>query len=138
MVLKTQGTFLDVHETSRSATAAFACECVSSVSLFFLANSLQNGTILTYPNATQVSVVSKEQPKAYIFGPKFQEHTFCDICGVSLYLKQIPGAVDFDKYPEWEGKLPVNLRCFEGVEWEEVEVKRGDWRNQGIEYVVPA
>jgi hypothetical protein len=73
-----------------------------------------------------------------MFGRKFQEHTFCGICGVSVWLKRIPGSVDTAKDPAWEKALPVNLRCFEGVEWDEIEVKRGDYKSVGIEYVVPA
>lgn len=75
----------------------------------------------------------------YLFGRKFQEHTFCGICGVSVWLKRIPGsAVDKSKVPDWEKEIPINLRCFEGVEWDEIEVKKGNWKSVGNEYVVPA
>jgi len=46
--------------------------------------------------------------------------------------------VDVKEKPEWEKGLPVNLRCFEGVEWEEIEVKRGNWKDVGVPYEVPA
>jgi hypothetical protein len=52
-------------------------------------------------------------------------------------LKRIPGSVDIAKNPDWEKGLPVNLRCFQDVEWDEIEVKRGDYKSIGIEYVVP-
>jgi hypothetical protein len=103
----------------------------------FRANATQNGTILIYPKATQVSVVAKKDTKVYMFGRKSQEHTFCGICGVNVWLKRIPGSVDTALYPVWEKELPVNLRCFEDVEWDDVEVKKGDWKSAGVEYVVP-
>lgn len=56
---------------------------------------------------------------------------------MSLYLKRILGSVDTEKEPEWEKELPVNLRCFEGVEWDDVQVRRGDWKNYGKLYAVP-
>ena len=39
---------------------------------------------------------------------------------------------------EWEKGLPVNLRCFDGLEWDEVKVKKGECKSLGGEYVVPA
>lgn len=69
-----------------------------------------------------------------MFGRRFQEHTFCGTCGVSVWLKRIPGLPGNTE--KWDAGLPVNLRCFDGVEWEEIEVKKGYWKDVGAEYTV--
>lgn len=33
---------------------------------------------------------------------------------------------------EWEEILPVNLSCFEGVDWEGLKVENRDWRLEGL------
>jgi hypothetical protein len=99
----------------------------------------QNGTILTYPHKTQISIHSPTTPPTplsiYTFGRKFQQHTFCPICGVAialqknrhldpeLFKKEAPAGAD---QKQWEEILPVNLRCFEGVEWDRVKVENRD------------
>ncbi|TVY82520.1 Centromere protein V [Lachnellula suecica] len=123
MALNTQGPLPCGHE--------YIQECDCSI-------CMRNGTILAYPKTAQVSISFKEAPRVYLFGRMFQEHTFCGICGVSVYLKRIPGSYDTANYPDWERKTPVNLRCLEEVEWEKAEVKKGDWKTKGVEYVVPA
>ena len=80
----------------------------------------------------------------------FNEHKFCPVCGVSLYIHKrnnIPAA-EWKKWKgdaspkEWNATVPVNLRCFEGVEWEELRekglIKRGDWGSKAEpQYVCP-
>ncbi|EHL03035.1 hypothetical protein M7I_1009 [Glarea lozoyensis 74030] len=75
------------------------------------------------------------------------EHLFCPMCGVYVYIRKkddIPlekfrkyggsksqGLGDEElkeKMKVWEGIVPVNLRCFEGVEWEKLNIKKGDWK----------
>ena len=61
-------------------------------------------------------------------GRRWQEHRFCSVCGVSVYIEKLPvSAEEVAKWPDsrkklWPVVLPVNLRCLEGVEWERVEV----------------
>jgi hypothetical protein len=43
---------------------------------------------------------------------------------------------DIESQETWESVVPVNLRCFEGVEWEGVQVKRSDFRDDGLRYKV--
>lgn len=66
-----------------------------------------------------------------MFGKKTQSHEFCGVCGVSVDIKKWidDGDEEFDRYP-------VNLRCFEGVEWEGIKVEKGDGKNFGEKYVV--
>jgi hypothetical protein len=85
----------------------------------------------------------------YVFGPKFNEHKFCNNCGVSVYIhknEHIPEdewkkRVKNTTQEEWREMQPVNLRCFEGVEWEELRekglIERGDWSKVDPKYVVP-
>jgi hypothetical protein len=32
--------------------------------------------------------------------------------------------------------MPINLRCFEGVEWDKIEVKKGNYKDFGVKYEV--
>lgn len=72
-----------------------------------------------------------------------QSHEFCPICGVSIYIRKLSvspeawaqnrGAQDQKK---WEAIMPINLRCFKGVEWDTIEVKKGNYKDFGVKYEV--
>jgi hypothetical protein len=36
----------------------------------------------------------------------------------------------------WEKGMPINLRCFEEVEWDKIEVKKGHWKDIEPKYEV--
>lgn len=110
----------------------------------------RNGTTLIYPKKSQVTIAAKEPLSPYSFGPKFQSHDFCPVCGVSICIRKLEVAPEkWDKnigdQEEWYGELPINLRLFEGVEWaskvgegqKSINVKKGDWKKWGEPYVVP-
>jgi len=114
--------------------AASAHAYVSHSSSHRLSNSSlipkpQDGTVLTYPPSTAYSVHDPSSALGtYSFGRNFVEHKFCSICGVSVYIhkkEHIPEE-QWKKWKgdasqeTWRGTTPVNLRCFEGVEWEEL------------------
>ena len=71
-----------------------------------------------------------------------QSHEFCPTCGVSIYIRKLDVTPEhFAKYSKkdqkaWEEILPVNLRCFEGVEWDKIEVKKGDFKAVEPKYEV--
>jgi hypothetical protein len=43
---------------------------------------------------------------------------------------------DIEDQETWERVVPVNLRCFEGVEWEGIKIKRSDFKDDGLKYEV--
>jgi hypothetical protein len=59
-----------------------------------------------------------------------QSHEFCPICGVSMYIRKLSVTPEhFAKWikdgrdqKEWEKQMPVNLRNFEGVEWNKMNI----------------
>ena len=109
-----------------------------------LTNILQNGTILTYPDKSQVSIQTTTPTTPYIFGRAMQSHEFCPICGVSIYIRKLSITTEhFAKWnkggrgqKEWEQIMPINLRCFEGVEWDKIQVKVGNWKDIEPKYEV--
>jgi hypothetical protein len=108
-------------------------------------NSSQNGTTLIYPHPSQVSIVPSTFPTltSYSFGPKTQKHKFCSTCGTSIYIERIPLALETfkkwhtSKYEGWLESQAVNLKLFEGVEWDAIEVKKAFWSQAEPKYVCP-
>jgi hypothetical protein len=136
--------------TSKNVTAAFALAYVTppfpqNCALSNCSIRFQNGTILTYPLATQVSIQTSSAPTTpYTFGRAMQSHEFCPICGVSIYIRKLSISPEhYAKYSgpqkdqkKWEGIMPINLRCFEGVEWDKIEVKKANVKDFGVKYEV--
>ncbi|KAE8452685.1 hypothetical protein EG329_013944 [Mollisiaceae sp. DMI_Dod_QoI] len=98
----------------------------------------RNGTILTYPSSDQVQISGADKLTSYIFGRRFQSHEFCSTCGVSIYIKKLDVTDEMwaknatkKSKEEWKKVCPINLRCFEGVEWEKIEVKKGYYKEVG-------
>ncbi|KAH8655979.1 Mss4-like protein [Tricladium varicosporioides] len=109
---------------------------------------MRNATILHSPKNNAVSIHSTTPLTPYTFGNKNYKHNFCPICGVNTSLQKIPvdaeqfkiNAPGFDQ-EDFMSKYPINLRCFDGVEWEgenkvEVMTWAGGKKWKG-EYVVP-
>jgi hypothetical protein len=105
----------------------------------------QNGTTLIYPLRTQVSIHTSTAPlTSYIFGRRLQSHEFCPICGIQIRIRKLSvSSEEFNKWykdgrdqKEWESKMPVNLRCFEDVEWDQIEIKRGYFKDIDPQYEV--
>ena len=105
----------------------------------------RNGTVLIYPTPDQVSITNEAGLTSYSFGRKFQTHDFCSTCGVAIRLKKLDvgeerwkaehPTVDYAK--EHLNSMPLNLRIFEGVEWEDIKIPRGNWSKRGPKYVCP-
>lgn len=130
MAFKTKGPLNEGHEHIQ--------ECNCSI-------CSRNGTVLTYPLATQVSIQTSSAPTTpYTFGRAMQSHEFCPICGVSVYIRKLSISPEhYAKYSgpqkdqkKWEGIMPINLRCFEGVEWDKIEVKKLNYKDFGVKYEV--
>ena len=51
------------------------------------------------------------------------------MCGVAVCCE--------DTKPETSDQIGVNLRCFEGVEWDQLKVVKGYWSKVDPQYVVP-
>jgi hypothetical protein len=109
---------------------------------------VQNGRILIYPHTSQVTIASSASNsntklKPYTFGQKLQSHECCPNCAINVYLKKHKfSATEFKKWEgdrdqkEWEEECPVNLRCFNGVEWDKVKIGRESAENLEPTYVV--
>ena len=73
-----------------------------------------------------------------------QSHEFCSVCGIPVWLRKLP--VSPEEFRRWEGEgedqraweqqVAVNLRCFEGVEWEAINVEKGYWKDAEPKYEV--
>ena len=96
-------------------------------------------TILELP-PNQVSIFGVENTTSYEFGTKFQEHHFCSTCGVSIYIRVKEESDDgFETWPqerkqkvtENQGKVPINIRTLNNVEWEELKIERIDDGKEG-------
>ncbi|ELR04248.1 hypothetical protein GMDG_06656 [Pseudogymnoascus destructans 20631-21] len=91
---------------------------------------MQNGTIFFYPLRPQVSISDpSNSPKAYMMGRKFQQHKFRSTCSVSVYIGKEGLPEEAAKWPDarqsiWPQILPVNLRIMDGVNWDQIVVKR--------------
>lgn len=64
-----------------------------------------------------------------MMGRKFQQHKFCSICGVSVHIGKKGLPEEAANWPDtiqtiWPEILPVNLRILDGVDWDQVVVKR--------------
>lgn len=106
---------------------------------------------MTYPLKTAFSVHASS-PTAlttYSFGRQFSDHNFCSNCGVSIYIhkKEAIPVEHWKKHKgdasqdSWRLKQPVNLRVFEGVEWDVLRekglIEQGDGSKIDPKYVVP-
>lgn len=86
------------------------------------------GRILTYRPPSQISIhlTPGTHLSSYSFAGKQFEHKFCPVCGVAV------GVDD-----TIENMKAVNLKCFEGVPWGDIET----FKNKGYSfeplYVVP-
>jgi hypothetical protein len=110
----------------------------------------QNGTTLTYPPTSSFTISSPSTTlSSYSFGRRFNDHKFCPICGVSMYIHK-KDTIDADEWKRlkgdadpsgWRATVPVNLRCFEGVEWDGLREKgligKWQWGKLDPAYVVP-
>lgn len=129
IALKTDGPL------SNDAEGFLQCDC---------SICMRNGTILAYPSPSQVSVTNAESLTPYSFARKFQSHDFCPVCGIAIWLRKLDvseerWAAEHPDYPysDFLQKLPVNLRLFEGVEWDEIEIPNGNWSQRPPKYVCP-
>jgi hypothetical protein len=106
---------------------------------------IRNGTILGYPSQSQVAISDPTNAlTSYQFGRKFVSHDFCSKCGVAIQLRKLDiGEIRWKEfhtkspYERHFEELPINLRLFEGVDWDEMTVPRGNWSTVGEKYVCP-
>lgn len=86
------------------------------------------GRILTYRPPTQISIylTPGSNISSYSFAMKQFEHKFCPLCGVAVGVDDTV-----------ENMKAVNLRCFEGVEWDDIETYKHKGNDFEPLYVVP-
>ncbi|KAL5354535.1 hypothetical protein ACLOAV_000624 [Pseudogymnoascus australis] len=70
-------------------------------------------------------------------GRKFQQHKFCSVCGVSVHIGKEKLPEEAAKWPDttqsiWLEIVPVNMRILDGVDWDQIIVKRS-CKAEGIE-----
>jgi len=84
--------------------------------------------ILTYRSPAQISIclAPGSNLSSYSFAEKQFEHKFYPLCGVSVGVEDVV-----------ENIKAVNLRCFEGVEWGDIETFKNKGRNSEPLYAVP-
>jgi hypothetical protein len=82
------------------------------------------------PNQISIALSPGATLSSYSLPSKLCVNKFCAICGVHV-------CVDDIKIPPVEGQIAVNLRCLEGVEWDNIETVKGECKKFGGEYVVP-
>jgi hypothetical protein len=147
MALKTKGPLNEGHEYIQGCTCSICSRVrplLPPLTLFLLIDVSQNGTILAYPDKSQVSIQTTTPTTPYIFGRAMQSHEFCPICGVSIYIRKLSITPEhFAKWERhgrdqkaWEQIMPINLSCFEGVEWDKIVIKVGDGKNIESKYEV--
>lgn len=87
---------------------------------------------MTYPDASNVTIVGEDNTTGYQFGRKFVTHHFCKTCGVPMYMrfqgppKEVLETMPEDRQNEIKKRtnmVPVNLRVLEGVDWDELNIE---------------
>jgi hypothetical protein len=89
-----------------------------------------------YPNRNQVSFVGTSNLNTYLFGNKYHAHKSCKNCGVPVYIDSFVGPAKevYETWPEEKQKqreqyisyIPVNIRCLEGVEWDQIKSEKAN------------
>lgn len=107
----------------------------------------QNGWIGIYPHSSKVKLPenSLAHTTSYSFGRKFNSFPFCSTCGVCVFQTLIgPPKTVVDGLSE-AGKervkqmleiQPVNFRCLEGVDVDQIVRTRNDEGTEGYEKAV--
>lgn len=100
----------------------------------------QTGAVQIYPHYSQVSIIGKENSKDYTFGRAFNGTPFCKTCGSHVYTNLYgPPQHVVDRLPDAKKEFvrkqcevqPINLRILDGVEWDELNVRRSDEGTEG-------
>lgn len=83
----------------------------------------RNGYLFIYPKDTDVTWHSgREMLKSYAFASNSVGHRFCPECGTSICAKSdVPGFL--------EGFMALNVRSFEGVDIDKLNLKQADGRS---------
>ncbi|KAH8592683.1 Mss4-like protein [Bisporella sp. PMI_857] len=126
-----------LSEVSQSEPGVRECDCSICT---------RNGTINTYPRREQVSIAGEDNLTAYLFGDKHHAHKFCKTCGVAIYVDSFagPDKAVYEAWPEERQNkrmmmvqhIPVNLRCLDGVEWDQITIKKSEGSRLEPKYVV--
>lgn len=83
----------------------------------------RKATIFVYPDVSQVSIIGEQNLTPYSFATNRLAHKFCKICGVPVWVtKGEPKEGASEEEKKRANRMPVNLRCVEGVEWNEIKV----------------
>ncbi|KAM0136215.1 hypothetical protein ACHAPC_008533 [Botrytis cinerea] len=105
------------------------------------------GITICYPKRDQVSVSGISNLTEYSFGQSYNIFRFCSTCGITVDVEKDMNAVS--KSPKtWESLTPaqrerwptihsINLRCFEGIEWDDISIYKANTRAIDPQYVVP-
>ena len=86
------------------------------------------GRIPTYRPPAQIFIrlTPGTNLSSYSFAGKQFKHKFCPVCGVAVGVDDVV-----------ENIKAVNLRCFEGVEWGEIETYKNKGSTFEPLYVIP-
>ncbi|KAK0111478.1 hypothetical protein ONS95_001833 [Cadophora gregata] len=89
----------------------------------------RNGEVYTYPPASSVTFIGKENLTGYPFLSPDSLHSFCKICGTSVCVQALK---------EDEDLLPINLRTMmSGVNVKDLKITEYDGAKNDPQYVVP-
>ncbi|KAG4027277.1 hypothetical protein MFRU_031g00260 [Monilinia fructicola] len=107
----------------------------------------RGGTVICYPRKDQVSISGSSHLSTYSFGQRYNRFKFCSTCGITVYIEKDVSAVSRSpdtwntwtsaQRERWPNILPINLRCFKGVEWDAIFIYKADLRGMDPRYIVP-
>jgi len=130
IALKTQGPLTEGHTPIQECNCSICCRL---------------GAIFYYPKRDQVAISGTSNLTNYSFSRGYNKFRFCSTCGINVNVDKDVSAVSKEVWDSWSQErrenwpniLPVNLKCLEGVEWDTIDIKKGDWRSEDPQYVVP-
>jgi hypothetical protein len=102
---------------------------------FLFSTVMQNGYVFAYPNKKDVAehVAEPAQLTSYQCGKKYSLQQFCGICAVPVLFRVIGPPPEIvarmsEKMKAYRDAIvqvqPVNLHVLDGVEWEQLKVKK--------------
>ncbi|KAJ8059275.1 hypothetical protein OCU04_012240 [Sclerotinia nivalis] len=132
IAFKTQAPLTKGHEFIQECNCSICCRL---------------GTIISYPRKDQVAISGTSSLTNYSFGQGYNLFRFCSTCGITVDVDKDMSAMA--KSPKtweswtpaqrerWPNIHPVNLRCFEGIEWDDINIYKANSRATNPQYVVP-
>lgn len=82
----------------------------------------RKGALLWFVPRDQLKLLTSEaNASIYTFNKRAIEHRFCPICGIHPYAEGVD--------PKGNRMAAINVRCIEGVDWDELSVTSFDGRS---------